>query len=831
MPKEFEWKFSQRNLFGANHSGMLDGYYSDDKPNIALRDFIENHLRTKKDQESFSPQPYLKTIKASKADAVYNMHSYASKKPFDAVSQYVKNFSLPGELVLDPFCGSGGAIYCALKNGRKAIAVDLSPSATFITKGICTPFDPHDFLQNAELLVRELEEKYGHLYTTTCGYCLGNAEIRTIAWSMLFKCPKCLKVTPLAESDTPERGSSAKGQCSCGEPLRIKDKINIWQPVRIEYKCLGNCKSKAINKRTFNGPNKTEAELFLKDSERILKIEEELKKPDCIFPEFEFPERARVQVLRSRGIIKHSQVYSSRNREVATYLWSLINRSPDYLRDVLKFWFTSSILSLTLFERDRTGGGGYQSGTMYIPYNCKDRSPFYTLRSKMSHIKKGLTELLNLKNNTVFISTQDASNLDQIPSNSIDYVFTDPPYGDKVQFWELNCIWEAWLGFKRDWDNYEAVINHQRQLDEEHWKSVIQQCFSEIYRVLKPGRYLSLCFHGTDIHWMIVQDICCEIGFMPDRAKEAVAIDSLQKSFKQLKKHEDNVRRDLIINFKKPLPGEVKATIIITDKDNDVTHNEKVIKIIKEYLELNPGSTKDRIYDEVISRMVRAGQMEAHNFEELLNQVAEEVKQPIMKDLFTSEDPNLFGTHEIRHWYLKEDETATIDHAESVKEDEAAKIISEYIKNFLNENPHLSGAHYSDIFEYYVYSARDKPRRPLSDWIIDYFFKTESGTYRSPASEEEEHLKAEGRINGINRQIKRYIGILEHGGAIPQNIKVNNMTLSNWIRHCKRSGLFEQGRVLYEKGGLNLENLSEDSMVNIEEDYQICVRMLERESK
>ena len=49
-----------------------------------------------------------------------------------------------------------------------------------------------------------------------------------------------------------------------------------------------------------------------------------------------------------------------------------------------------------------------------------------------------------------------------------------------------------------------------------------------------------------------------------------------------------------------------------------------------------------------------------------------------------------------------------------------------------------------------------------------------------------------------------------------------------WIRHCKRAGLYEQGKLLYEKGGLNPDNLPEDVMVNAEEDYQVCARMLAR---
>jgi hypothetical protein len=98
-----------------------------------------------------------------------------------------------------------------------------------------------------------------------------------------------------------------------------------------------------------------------------------------------------------------------------------------------------------------------------------------------------------------------------------------------------------------------------------------------------------------------------------------------------------------------------------------------VRQIIQDYLELNPGTTKDRIYDEVVSRMVRSGQIEAHDFSELLTQVAIEVKTPILKNLFEQKAPDLFGAHEISRWYLKETELAISDVAEMAREDAAAE--------------------------------------------------------------------------------------------------------------------------------------------------------------
>ena len=76
--------------------------------------------------------------------------------------------------------------------------------------------------------------------------------------------------------------------------------------------------------------------------------------------------------------------------------------------------------------------------------------------------------------------------------------------------------------------------------------------------------------------------------------------------------------------------------------------------------------------------------------------------------------------------------------------------------------------------------------------------------------------------------MKRYIAQLELGAAIPRHERPSDATLAEWIRHCKRAGLYEQGKLLYEKGGFSPDDLPEEAMVNVEEDYQVCVRMIAR---
>ena len=124
-------------------SAMPEGYYSGDQPNSTLRKFVETHA-TPFDPETdeYKVAAFNEPITTTKATAIYNMHSYhQGKKPHDAIRRYIRHFTKAGDLVMDPFSGSGGTSLASLLEGRAAIAIDRSPAATFITKNYCTPVD------------------------------------------------------------------------------------------------------------------------------------------------------------------------------------------------------------------------------------------------------------------------------------------------------------------------------------------------------------------------------------------------------------------------------------------------------------------------------------------------------------------------------------------------------------------------------------------------------------------------------------------------------------------------------------------------------------------
>jgi hypothetical protein len=82
------------------------------------------------------------------------------------------------------------------------------------------------------------------------------------------------------------------------------------------------------------------------------------------------------------------------------------------------------------------------------------------------------------------------------------------------------------------------------------------------------------------------------------------------------------------------------------------------------------------------------------------------------------------------------------------------------------------------------------------------------------------------------RRIKRFANaLLEGAPPHERDIPDNEATAADWIRQCRRAGLYEQGRALYEKGGFSFDELGEEAKMEVEEDYQICVRRSEKGEK
>src|SRR5436309_5869946 len=114
-------------------------------------------------------------IRAGKNTAVYNAHSYSTKVPYQAIVPFIARFTKPGDLVLDPFCGSGMTGVAAILLGRRARLSDIAPAAIHIASNYVTPCDARAFLSEARRVRSEAEAELSRLYETLCDRCRGAA--------------------------------------------------------------------------------------------------------------------------------------------------------------------------------------------------------------------------------------------------------------------------------------------------------------------------------------------------------------------------------------------------------------------------------------------------------------------------------------------------------------------------------------------------------------------------------------------------------------------------------------------------------------------------------
>jgi len=760
------------------------------------------------------------------------MHTYWSKKPHGAIRQYIRHYTKPGDIVLDPFCGSGGTALAALMEGRKAIAIDRSPAATFITKNYCTPVDVAELQAAFEELKKKVKPEIDWLYETRCDRCGGRATTAYTVYSQRFRCPRCLETVALF--DCPEvEGRTLKGKpkkirvcphCQKGghqEQIKSTGEHQGAVPVLVSYICENGCKP-ARGERSHDDPDPKKREYFERyDLGKIREIEsQEIPHWYPQIPMIKGKETCVKRNLEAQGVKLVCDLFTKRN------LWALaaIRTGIDNLDKgaILKhpmFFVLSGIMlgmsKMNRYRPDVSFPTNIMEGTYYLPQISEETVPWRHYENKFKKVVSAYEKLpYDLKVNSIFISTDNTSARIDHPANSINYIFTDPPYAGNIQYGELNFVWEAWLGSDTNWHDEEIIVNEIRGKTLEDWANCIRKSMKECNRVLKPGRAISLCYHDTDEGtWALIQDIMAEAGFVPEKTDSALFIDTGQKSYNQLTADKVN-KRDLVINFRKPKPGETGGPLI-TELDDFGSFQDKVRIIISDFLADHPGCTKDRIFDEVVSRMVRKGQMKSQQFDALLTDVAEPVHPE---------------GERMARWYLKQ-QAAAQDEAETRKEDAAAATVSRRISELLAENPEAEGVHYSDIFEHYIYAVKDKPRRALAEWLPDYYYKNLDGTWRLPVDEDEERLKQEGRAAGLSRSIKRYLSYLEQNIPVPADERPGDATLAEWIRHAKRSGLYSEGKLLYEKGGLRLDRLSEEGQVNVDEDYQVCTRMLFRKAE
>lgn len=554
-------------------------------PNPFLADFVLVYGKPYNPQERYERDPFAVDTSVGKTDALYKAHGYHTKVPHLAIVPSILHYTEPGDIVLDGFSGSGmtgvAAQWCGSapaeyrkkleadwsKQGlpkpkwgaRRAVLNDLGPAATFISASYNLPFRTHAFEKEAARILAEVKAEIGWMYETFHTDGTTRGVINYTVWSEVFSCPECAgDVDFILEAlDAVTKKTRDSFPCPHCDVTLTKDKLERvlttsidpltgtpqnqvrFEPVLINY---------SVGKARF------EKRLDTRDRdvmERVTKLPLPAELP---MNEFPFENMWEAPRLRSRGITAIHHLFLGRQAHALSSMWRKASAISDSgLRNTLLFFVEQAIWGMSLLARYApthfSQVNQYLVGAYYVASQVVEASPWYILDGKLRRLIKPFSAL-NARQSNAIVTTGNCADL-PIADNSIDYIFTDPPFGDNYPYAELNFLVESWHRVFTD-SNPEAIVDRAkangRQKDVFAYQELMRECVEEYYRVLKAGRWITIVFSNSkNSVWRAIQEA---IGFAGFVVADVRTLDKQQLTLKQLTSAA--VKQDLVISAYKP---------------------------------------------------------------------------------------------------------------------------------------------------------------------------------------------------------------------------------------------------------------------------------------
>ena len=397
---------------------------------------------------------------------VYNIHKYWSRKPWHPISECISKYTNEDELVLDMFVGSGVTALESIASNRNFIGFDLNPISIFICENtIQSDVNIDEFTNELNLIKNKIEKFAIDLYSSTekCGICGDKLIIQH------------LNIGPKYKND--ETGY---------------------------FYCLKCGKSRT---RTIRKLNQNE----LNNSIKPYDI-------DKWFPHKKFPTKFYKDRFSYKGITEIKDMYSNRNFYFLSELLHVLKTTNLKYKDLFLMSFSNTVLHASKLKSENVRPLGVNN--YWVPDDYFEENPWLRF---LDRVKLTITAKSVLKNKLYYSKIGDATFFNKscfdtgLSDNSVDYIITDPPYGDGIQYSELSFIWNAWMNFEYNIEE-EVIINPVQDKGLEDFLRLLENSVKEAHRILKKDKYYTLCFHNKEFKiWSGVLDIFKKHDFVLEK--------------------------------------------------------------------------------------------------------------------------------------------------------------------------------------------------------------------------------------------------------------------------------------------------------------------------
>ncbi len=368
--------------------------------------------------------------------------------------------------------------------------------------------------------------------------------------------------------------------------------------------------------------------------EHVLK--EWSKKPDRFFedrqPPYWYPKRVDLPGNADADLVE--QLFTPRQLFSLSLILDAINQEKQKcLRDLMRFSFSGALAKtnrtfISAKNRAETRGGPtiFSVYRYNIPKSPVELDAWEQFESRFRNLvvcKRETNRLIgDFYSPTVCrVVHGSATALGGVcKPASVDYVFTDPPYGAYIAYLDLSTMWNAWLGFPvTDADKeVEVIEGGDKDHSRDHYLQLLRKTISEIHRALKPGGWFSLVFQHRDsaLYSAIIE--ATEDSGLHHVNTVSQALDVVWSMHK--KKNKMNVMSgELILNFQKAARKHARLS-----KQKPVDLGQVICEIATQEIRSHRGASTESIFNHLMVRLIDLKQISQHavTLEEVLRHLA-----------------------------------------------------------------------------------------------------------------------------------------------------------------------------------------------------------------
>jgi 16S rRNA G966 N2-methylase RsmD len=407
---------------------------------------------------------------------MYNWHKFWSRKTWNVVSEFVKAYCPEGGIVIDPFSGSGVTALEALRNNRRAIAIDINPIATSILKATVEFVPENAILEAFAKIEKAVRPKIESMYDTKCRSCGAPVGATCYIWKrtllgkekledVRYTCPQC-------GSERRANTSPTKADISLAADARQQlTASRIWYPdQKLEY---------------------TDGQPF-KERQRYHSV-------DQLFTNRALYSlgllRAEIDTIADRPLRElFLMAFSSMVHLASKMMPDRPTRPMSGVWFEHSYWFAKVYMEQNVWDKFESAVVGSQG----IVRAKAESNPLF--RGKA--IARDVKDFIKNNRDLLIVNGSSLDSIRELVVEGIvcDYCFADPPYDSSIQYGELTYMWVCWLkqdtGYLEKIATDEVIHNERQNKDFERYHVMLSSTFKEIHRVLKPKSYFTVTFHN-----------------------------------------------------------------------------------------------------------------------------------------------------------------------------------------------------------------------------------------------------------------------------------------------------------------------------------------------